>query len=282
MSLGDFIPEGTVQSRLLCEDISRRSDGVCILGFSRGKDSIPAWIWLRQFFKTIYVYHLGPAPNVGYVQRSLEYYEREFDTPILRFIDGEVSENIKLKSFQLIGNYPIIDQLNIHPGYYDYVAVSEVIRKKYNCPNAWHALAVLGADNIFRRMRLMKKDAQGQLTYQAAVLEDRKTFYPTFDWSIAQNIEALEKTGICLPDDYLMTRRTVNNIPSTENIERLMEFYPEDFEKIKLQFPLIKSVWARNQFRRMKISGNGVLKKTVKEVLDAYKLRLLESQTLIK
>lgn len=273
MPLGDFIPEGTVQSRLLCEEISRRSDGICILAFSRGKDAIPAWIWLKQFFPTIIPYHSGPAPGLEYIDTSLEYYEQVFNAQIERFIDGEALENLSAKSFQILGNYELIDQSNLPKGYYDYVDYSEIVREKYNCPNAWHAMALLGADNIFRRMRLMKKDANGQLTYQAAILEDRKTFYPTFDWTIDQNIEAMKKNGIYLPDDYLMTRRTMNTIPSTENMEGLMELYPKDWKKIESLFPLLKSRWARNQFRKMKEPRNGVLKKTVQEIIDARELR---------
>lgn len=260
-----FEPEGTKQSRLLCEEISRRSDGICILAFSRGKDSIPAWVWLRRFFHTIHVYHLAAAPNLGYVERSLQTYEKIFDTKILRFIDGEVIENIQAKSFQFLQNYPLIDSFNLPKGYYHYAEVADVVRKKFNCPQAWHAMAMLGCDNIFRRLNLLKKDSEGNLTYTGAIHEGRQTFYPTFDWKLDQNLEVIEKNGFKLPDDYKMAERTVNSIPSPQNIDRLYKDFPEDFEKIQSLFPLVKSVWARCEFRRMKAGVVPI--KTVKDVL---------------
>lgn len=274
-----FKPEGTVLSRLLCEEISKRSDGICILAFSRGKDSIPAWIWLKEFFHTIYVYHLGPAPNMGYTERSLKYYEKVFETPILRWIDGEVLENISLKSFQLIENYELIDQLNLPKEYYSYHEMADIVREKYNCPKAWHAMALLANDNIFRRMNLQKKTKQGEMTFDGGIPDNRHmTFYPTFDWTLNQNLEAITKNGIWLPDDYAMIRRTMSSAFSPHSLEALMECAPEDFEATQAMFPLIKAVWARNQFRRMNVPCNGVAKKRVSEVLKDYRIKQLEQE----
>lgn len=268
MSTLPFKPEGTVQSRLLCEEISKRSGGICILAFSRGKDSIPAWVWLREFFHTIYVYHMAPAPKLEYVETSLQYYEKVFESPILRFIDGEVLENIKGKSLQFLSTYELIDSLNFPTGYYAHEEMARVVRDKYNCPNAWHAMAMLANDNMFRLLNLRKKSPNGELSIEGGFSRRPMTFYPTFDWTLAQNVEVLVNNNIHLPDDYLMSHRTISSIPGSNVIEALVNNYPADFEKIQALFPLIKTDWARNQFRRMKASTNGVVKKTIKEVLS--------------
>lgn len=247
-----FEPEGTEQSRLLCEEISRRSDGICVFGFSRGKDSIPAWVWLRRFFHTIHVYHLTTVPGLSYVDKSLSFYEDLFETKILRFMDGEVIENVQGKSFQLFDNYPLIDSFNLPKGYYHYSEIADVVRKKFNCPQAWHAMAVLGCDNIFRRMNLLKKDANGNLTYTGAIKEAQQTFYPTFDWRLEQNFEVLEKNKLPLPADYTIAERTLTSLPCPLNVHGLYTKFPEDFAKLESLFPLIKSMWARCEFRKMK------------------------------
>lgn len=273
-----FIPEGTKQSRLLCEEISSRSGGICILAFSRGKDSIPAWVWLKQFFHTIHVYHLAAVPNLGWVNRSLSYYERVFDTEIIRFTEGEVLHNLALKSFQLLGNYREVNELGLPQHYHRYDAMAEIVRAKMGCPEAWLAQAMLANDNIFRRLNLLKKDADGNVTYEGAIVDKLKTFYPTFDWKLDQNVEAIVKNGISLPEDYLMDKRSITSLPHAGNIQRMMDLYPEDFEKFEELFPLIKATWARNQFRKMKEVGNGVAKKTVAEAITPYKIRKLEEK----
>ena len=81
----------TLPSRELCERISKESDGVTFLGFSRGKDSIAAWIYLKRFFKRIIPFHCASVPHLKFVDDSLEYYEDFFATKVHRFLDGACS-----------------------------------------------------------------------------------------------------------------------------------------------------------------------------------------------
>ena len=277
MSLGDFLPEGTVQSRLLCEEISKRSGGICILALSRGKDILGNWIWLTQFFPTIYPFHAASTPNLGIANRSLDYYEKFFGCKIDRYLNGETSMAIAAKMYQPLSRYERIDELKRET--YGLEEMAEVIRKKYNCPEAYMAIGQSMNDNIFRRLQLKAVDADGNLTYEKAIKKYQKTFYPCFDWTMEKLMEGITKNGLSLPEDYLLADRSLSPVLNAKNIERLMELYPEDFEKCRQLFPLLKAIWARNQFRRMKITGNGVLKKTVQEVVNQYKLSQYEAQS---
>lgn len=273
MALGDFNPEGTVQSRLLCEEISKRSDGTCILAFSRGKDVLACWVFLRQFFKTIIPFHWSYISGISFMERSLKYYEDVFQTKIERHLNGETSEGIQRKWYQVRERYAACEALKRRP--YELDDSAEVIRKKYNCSKAYMAISMTMNDNIFRRLNLKKLDEHGNLTFDGGVKESRKVFYPCFDWNLDQILEASVKNGLYLPDDYLMENRSLNWV-TVKNIEPLMEMFPDDFERIQRVFPLIKAMWSRNQFRRMKIPSNGVLKKTVGEVLREIKLQSIE------
>ena len=55
-----------------------------ILAFSTGKDSIAAWLQMRRYFKRIVPYYCYSVPNLGFVERSLAYYEDFFGTHIYR------------------------------------------------------------------------------------------------------------------------------------------------------------------------------------------------------
>ena len=276
MALGDFIPEGTVQSRLLCEEISKRSDGVCILALSRGKDILGNWIWLTQFFPTIYPFHAASAPNLGIANRSLSYYEDFFGCKIDRYLNGETSMGLQWKMYQPLGRYERLENLKRET--YGLEEMAEVIRKKYNCPQAYMAIGQSMNDNIFRRLQLKAVDQEGNLTFEKAMKKYQKTFYPCFDWTMSSLMEAITKNGLALPEDYLLADRSLSPILNAKNSERLMELYPEDFEKCVQLFPLIKAVWARNQFRRMKISGNGVIPRKVSEILKEDRLEHLEQE----
>ena len=272
--LGDFTPEGTVQSRLLCEEISKRSDGTCILAFSRGKDVLGCWVWLRQFFHTIIPFHWTYAPGISFIEHSLNYYEQIFNTRIERHLNGETSEGLMRGWWQTKESRERTKSLGRKPFELDDSAA--IIRDKYNCPKAYMAISMTMNDNIFRRLNLKKLDENGNLTFEGGIKENRLVFYPCFDWTLDLILEASVKNGIYLPDDYLMENRSLNWV-TVKNIEPIMELYPDDFERMQRVFPLLKGMWCRNQFRRMKITSNGVLKKTVREVLREVKLQELEN-----
>jgi hypothetical protein len=54
-----------------------------LLSFSRGKDSLAAWLHLREHFRII-PYHLEWIPGLSFVESSLAYYEDVFQTHIIR------------------------------------------------------------------------------------------------------------------------------------------------------------------------------------------------------
>ena len=74
---------GTEASRRLCEEISSMTGGRCLLGFSRGKDSIAAWLYLRGFFSEVIPFHCSSIPHLSFVDESLDYYEDVFKTKII-------------------------------------------------------------------------------------------------------------------------------------------------------------------------------------------------------
>ncbi len=54
-----------------------------LLSFSRGKDSIAAWLYLRDHF-TIVPYYLYLVPGMSWEEESLTYYEEVFGQHIIR------------------------------------------------------------------------------------------------------------------------------------------------------------------------------------------------------
>jgi hypothetical protein len=271
MLLDDYKPKGTPDSRALCEEIAKRSDGVCILGFSRGKDSVCAWIWLRQFFHTIIPYHGCSCPNLTFVDESLDYYEHIFGTKIERFIDGEISRALGRQWYQPIEREDQIEALD--RWLYTNNDIVDYLRIKHSQPQAYGAFALSLHDNMFRKMIIKRGSKHGEPAYAGAIRSKVRTFYPCFDWTTDQIISTIEDCGIALPDDYLISNRTIAGIPHNRNLDRFIKLYPDDFEKMQNLFPLIKAQWARNEFRKMKCQDpskyypNGII--TVDKVIAA-------------
>jgi len=234
----------TEASRRLCESISSISGGVCFLGFSRGKDSIAAWLYLRKFFKTIIPFHCASVPHLSFVDESLDYYEKVFDTKIIRCLAGEIPASIQNLIYQPLENEEEIDSLELWK--YDNHDIIDLLREQYG-NDIWCAFGINLTDSIDRRIYVQKNQGRN---------EERKTFYPCFDWTKNQIIEAIDKAGIKLPGDYKLANRSLAGIPNFRHLYRMQEVYPQDMEKIELWFPFIRAQLARNEFRAEKVNSH--------------------------
>lgn len=231
--------EGTTASAALCREVSRLSGGTVLLGFSRGKDSIAAWLWLRQLGIRVLPFHLAGIPGLSFVDRSLAYYEQWFATPIERLIEGSLYDSIGSLVYQPGEDEAWIDALDLW-GYNNHYA-ADWMRRKYGVPGAWVAWGINLTDSIDRRIYVTK--------YQGRI-ESNRSFYPCFDWTKKQIMAAIRENEIRLPDDYLLSSRSFTGVPRVRTLTRLKEVFPEDFERVKLFFPMCEAALARNEFRR--------------------------------
>ncbi len=70
--------------RALAEQI-RAKTGTVILSFSAGKDSLAAWLLLRELGFDVVPVYKWLVPGLLFVERSLAYYESFFGTRIRRY-----------------------------------------------------------------------------------------------------------------------------------------------------------------------------------------------------
>jgi len=237
----DPVP-GTADSRRLCEEISALSGGVCFLGFSRGKDSIAALVWLKRFFTRIIPFHCCGVPHLSFVDESLKYYEDLFGCEILRFIEGDVMRAIGDLHFQPPTAEAEINDMDLW--LYDKLDIVELLRRELDLPDAWCAWGILTNDNMFRRMYCAKRFRN----------ENRKSFYPIYDWTRRQVIETLVAERILLPKDYLVKNRTLSAMPQYRDLKGIEEKYPADMQRIEDVFPFIRAEMARQEFRAARLA----------------------------
>lgn len=224
----------------LCEEISKRSNGTLLLGFSRGKDSIAAWLQCLPFFKRIIPFHLCSVPGVKFVDESLAYYEDFFKTKILRFVSHETVSALSSLVYQPIEDEDLIDSANL-PEYGMHDIVNN-LRIQYDAKHAFCAYGIGMNDSVQRRGWMM--DMKGKN-------ERHKSLYPCWDWKCHEIIDIIREHGVKLPNDYLLSNRTMAGIPSERHLLRMEKMMPDEMARIELMFPLIKARLARNEFRKL-------------------------------
>lgn len=235
------------KSSLLCSEISRISGGTCFLGFSRGKDSIAAWLQLRKFFTRIIPFHCASAPHLGFVDESLAYYERFFKTPVIRLMDGTCMTALTKLFWQPPGSEEAIDAMELWR--YDKHDVIDTLQREMGLPKAWCAFGINMTDSIDRRIWVEKIGGRN---------DDRMTFYPCFDWKKEEIVGAIKDAGVMLPKDYTRANRSMAAIPSSRHMAHIREWAPADYDRVLLMYPMIEAELARQEFRRAKYQGKAI------------------------
>ena len=240
--------DGTPESRSLCEAIAAATGGVCFLGFSRGKDSIAAWLYLRKFFSRIIPFHCASVPGLSFVDESLRYYEKAFGTSILRFMDGAVTAAIDNLIWQPPGSEDEVNAMELW--HFDKHDIIETLQKEMNLPRAWCAFGINLSDSIDRRIYVSKNKGRNP---------ERMTFYPCWDWSKAQIVQTVRVAGLNLPADYRMAARSMAAVPSYRHLLRMEAMFPEDFRRVEAAFPMIRAELARQWFREKTAAGTPIM-----------------------
>lgn len=235
------VTAGTQASRQLCQAIAEQSGGTCLLAFSRGKDSLAAWWYLRQFFPRIIPFHGASVPHLAFVDDSLAYYEEVFATRIHRFLSGDVTGAIDALVYQSPDAEPDIDALELWD--YDTNAIADHLRQTYHLSRAWCAYGINQTDSIDRRIYVAQ--------YQGRI-DAHQSFYPCFDWTRAMILGVLQHANIALPKDYLMYGRTVVGVPMAQHLAPMADVCPDDYARVLTLFPFAEADLARHAFRREK------------------------------
>jgi hypothetical protein len=230
---------GTELSRRLCQRIAGISGGTCLLGFSGGKDSIAAWLQLRQYFTRIVPFHVASVPGLAFQERGLARCERFFGTPILRFVEGYLGEAIDRMVYQPFDARGAIDALRLV--YYDNHAIVNHLRRTIVPRRTWVAWGINASDGIDRRIYVNRYEGR---------IDSQHSFYPCYDWSKKQILAAIAEAGCGLPEDYLLNARTYAGLPEFRMIAKMPEVFPADFRRVEAAYPLVRAVLARNEFRR--------------------------------
>lgn len=228
----DKIDGMNVTSDELCEQMAKECD-TCLLAFSLGKDSVASWLQCRKYFKNIVPFYKYNIPNLEFVEDNLQYYEDFFGQHIFRLPHPNLYSMLSHGVFQSpVSMERILQDPYRFPSHTEYTAetVTDMIRYMVGLPDTvYTAVGLRVSDSPMRRMNVK---AHG------ALIHNKKTFYPVFDWLKDRLLREFDEAGIKLSSDYQLWNNSFDGV-TNKYIKEIKEYYPRDYEKIKKFFPLV-------------------------------------------
>lgn len=218
------------------QTIAAETDTI-LLAFSYGKDSIAAWLTLREsgLFKRIIPYYMWIVPGLQFVERNLAYYEQWFDQRVIRVPHLQFYKMLREMVFQPPERCEIIEACNL-PKKYGYDEAAQLAAEIAGLPkDTWTAHGIRSADSPWRRTTIQKT---------GAINQKRRTFTPIADMKKDELIGLLKRHNIKLPMDYQWFGCSFDAIDYkfTGAIKR---HAPDDYALIREWFPLVDLEVAR-------------------------------------
>lgn len=223
-------------SEELCEKMASECD-TAILAFSRGKDSIAAWLQMRKYFKRIIPYYCYTVPEMKFVEDSLYYYEDFFGQAIFRLPHRSFYRYLATKTFQPPDRWTFINNWKpLSDDAYNDRTIVDMIQETVKLPECvFCGNGVRMADSPVRRISTIK---------YGAISFTNKRFYPVYDWKKADLIRAFNESGVKLPIDYKIWGRTFDGL-DYRFIKPMKEYLPDDYQKLLEWYPFAELEIAR-------------------------------------
>lgn len=221
-----IVIEGATPSTQLRRELAAAGKPV-LLAFSRGKDSIAAWLALRDAGVDVIPYHLFLIPGLSFVAESLAYYEATFGCKILNLPHPSLYRWLARAMFQPPERIRTIEAAQIAvPSYQD---VQDAIRDQLGIPaETWTCDGVRAADSPTRRTSLLK---------HGPVSDSRRTQKIVWDWRKAHVYDAITRSGVKLPPEYEWFGRSFDGL-DRRFLAPIRQHAPADYARILEWFPL--------------------------------------------
>jgi 3'-phosphoadenosine 5'-phosphosulfate sulfotransferase (PAPS reductase)/FAD synthetase len=215
-----------VVDRLIVDTLKKEKKVVC--GFSTGKDSVCCAAILRDLdveYIPIYYYLL---PNLEFVQRSIDMYERFFDIKIVQLPHPTFYAHIVNQDFQRrdMANW-ICDQKFYKIDFDE--QINNYLEYIGDDTTRWNIVGVRAAESFQRRMTMRNSNG---------IDEDANKIFPIYNWKVADVKEYLDKRNIPLTEDYKLWNRSYEGL-SYRFVCGIKRFYPSDYKKLLEVFPLL-------------------------------------------
>jgi len=198
---------------------SKITDSV-IVAFSGGKESVVVLDMCFRYFKKVQPFFMYICPNLSFQERTIAWYEKKYQTSIIRVPHMDVSEFFHYGSFRPPDyTFPIVSINDI----YHYIRLQSDIW--------WIAAGERINDSIVRRA-MMKKS--GSIDTQ------RGRFYPVAMWNKHEVIDYIKFHHLYLGEDSRKLGFSFKSLWGKE-LAMLKEYFPDDYQKVIRQYPFAEA-----------------------------------------
>ena len=141
------------------------------------------------------------VPDLEFVERSLRYYEDFFSTAIIRVPHPSLYRMLSHFVFQPPERCRAIEDADfLQPTYRD---VQDLLREDLEIPGAYVATGVRAADSPMRRIAVAT---------HGPIQPNNLSFWPIWDWRIADVWKAITSAGAKLARDYQVFGRSFDGL----------------------------------------------------------------------
>jgi hypothetical protein len=216
--------------------VKTRTDKV-ILSFSGGKDSLCAWLKLRDHFEVVPIYHYF-VPGLEFVEKYLTYCEEFFGVRVVRLPHPVAYKYLWALMFQPPVQANLIAQYDYR--FVDFGEWTEAYAKQAGLKEPWTAVGTRMNDSVNRRLTMRK---------HGTLRESQFKFFPIADMKKGEQLELIKSSGLKLPADYRIWGRSYDGI-DYYFLKGVRDNYPNDYQKILELYPLVDAEFARYEMWR--------------------------------
>jgi hypothetical protein len=211
----------------------------CLLAFSCGKDSVATWIILRDAGFCIHPFYRYLVPGLEFVEVAIDYYERRFQTPVIRVPHPSLYRLLRRAVFQPPDRMHVLSWFDIPA--LKYGQINKDLNFEIAGHDLWCAIGTRACDNLNRRMAFNK---------WGPIRQSKMEIYPIWDFTKLQVFETIKTAGVKLPIDYRLFGRSFDGL-DFRFLYQIKLHFPRDYAKILEWFPLAElEVFRYEQFAR--------------------------------
>lgn len=189
-----------------------------LVGFSGGKDSAACLDLCFRYFKNVKPFFMYIVPDLEFQERTLRYYEKRYNTEIIRVPHFMLSDFLRYGTYRLPDlDVPMVKTVEL----YNYLRELTDIY--------WIAAGERVSDSIVRRAMIKNS---------SSVDTKRGRFYPLAYWNV-NHVRSYNKTNkLPLSLENKILGHSFRSL-TAKDLVNIKRCFPNDFEKIKDMYPLV-------------------------------------------
>lgn len=224
----NFNADGSPISGQQVMDIIRQYQDAVLLDFSLGKDSLAAWLTLREAGFKVIPFYMYRVPGLAYTQRIIDYYQDYFKTEILQIPNPDLYHMLMRLAYQPPQNCAVIEAAEL-PSDIGYDTIMDATREWLGLPyNFFVATGSRAVDNIERGMSVRK---HGPINWS------RQIFWPVWDLRKDDLIALFHKHHVRLTVEYKWYGHSLGGM-DYRYLQAIHDNVPDDWQRVLDYFPL--------------------------------------------